>query len=340
MTVKEYREAQKQVRKEYFREANQVETKLTEGRGRYSLFDISGDIDNPAVEIYSPTLEKLFKIESLGSALETANASALTDRFVSQTTKRGINRNPSIIARNIFSAALGTEHINDPDARAAFEDIKNANKGELRMRNTAYAIRDPKTGELINIEWDFVDPKALSPDNQAIYSNANKNYRDESLITRRKAAAVKNREKATFDYLENIPNYSKFKLDITQDPENRDAFLALVKDWNYWKGGQTRGLLIVSDKIPGDNARTIFHLEGKNNSVIEKNLFEWIKKRFTVYSQNPEKKTKIIKAKSYLNAVNDLWDDRVLTRLCKGSDRKKYLLSQFLDSPQLKRIQF
>lgn len=312
-----------------------IRKKLVEARGKYSLNDISGDVDNPAVEIYSPTLEALFNIQSLGSAMETANVKALTDKLVSQgLRKTGINRSPYSIAVNIFAAALGTE-VTDPAVQL---DNGSLSRGDMRLRNTAYAVIDPKTGEKVNVEWDFVDPMSLSPENQDKYFSVNRNYRDDNLIPKRKAAAAKNRKLAVAEYIDDLSEDLRLRLTITQDPEMVKAFLSLVKRWDYFKGEQTKGLTLVLDKLPEPYNKAVFHLEGRNNSLLEKNFTDWLSDRMRMTAGNSADREKVQKAKEYFNAITDLWDAKVFTRLCSPAARKTISWKQFLNSPLGKKI--
>lgn len=300
-------------------------------KSRYSLGDVSGDVSNPDVEIYSPTLEKYLGISSVGSAAETANYKPITDKLVSQgNRKTDLDRSPNSIARNIFAAALGTEHINDPDVRMDAEDLKVANKGDLRLRNTAYAIIDPKTGEQINVEWDFIDPEALDPDNQAKYYSVNRNYRDDELMVRRKADVVKNREEAQAEFIKNLSNDAKKKIDVTQDPQKRLEFLRLLKDWDYYKSEQTKGIELVVDRLPSPYSMAVLHIEGKNNSLTEKNFLAWADNRLDHYKAISVKKEKIQKALDYYKANKALWDEKIMQRLCKSNNRRKISLAQYL----------
>lgn len=300
-------------------------------RSRYALGAGAGDVDNPDVEIYSPTLEKYLGISSVGSAMETANYKPITDKLISQgARKTDLDRSPASVARNIFSAALGTEHINDPGVRMDAEDLRTANKGDLRLRNTAYAIIDPKTGEQINVEWDFINPEALDPDNQAKYYSVNRNYRDEELMVRRKADIAAKREKAQAEFIENLSDDSKEKINMTQDPQKRIEFLRLLKDWDYYKSEQTRGIILVLDRLPSPYSMSVLHIEGKNNFLIEKNFLDWAEGRLNRYKAIPANKEKIQKALDYYKANKALWDGKIMQRLCKSNDRRKISLAQYL----------
>ena len=196
--------------------------KLSEGTARYSFSrskEESGDLQG--ARIYSPTLDEVFGHGSFRNAYEAAEL--FQNELKSQgNRKTGEKRGLYSLASNIFSAALGTETFDEPGVR------EEGKEHDPRLRNTAYAVINPRTGEEVNVKWDIPYPKQDLSD-----TNLEKYLADQEKF--RKGQETYNTEdfkkKSEEDIEANSKKLGKAKRDTltpeildcvktTQDPEN------------------------------------------------------------------------------------------------------------------------
>lgn len=225
MTVREFREAQKQARKDYFREAKVKYFYPNKGSNSpLNSSTVSQELINQAigfggndgVMIYSPELQKIFNSKTDGTFTDAATAAHHLNSdpdFQSQgNRKEDKNRSEASVARNIFYAAWGNENREDKDIYGG-------------QRNSAYSYID-KDGQKINLFWDFVDPDHdLQPELLARYNNQAQRLSSEEITRLRKVVSTQNADKRTQD-----PEVAE-ALAKTQDRDIRKAFTEMVEFW-------------------------------------------------------------------------------------------------------------
>ena len=260
--------------------------RLQEGTARYSLFsrskEESGDLQN--ARIYSPTLDEVFGHGSFRNAYEAAEL--FQNELKSQgNRKTGENRGIYSLASNIFSAALGTETFDEPGVR------EEGKEHDPRLRNTAYAVINPRTGEEVNVKWDIPYPEQDLSD-----TNLEKYLADQEKF--RKGQETYNTEdfkkKSEEEIEANSKKLGKAKRDAltpeilnavktTQDPENLKAYKDYATEWA--KAKYPNVVEFVSDTLKGskENIREdIWHIDwageinSGNNTDIGNLFLNWL----------------------------------------------------------------
>lgn len=347
MTVKEFREAQKQARKDYFRK--NTSEKLSEGTGRYAFKDSSGDLEN--VGIYSPTIEELFGNGSFTSAMEAAES--LQGDLVNQGERKiGINRNPYSIAVNIFAAAIGTERYDEP---GVFGDAENK-----RIRNSAYAIIDKKTGEKVNIEWDITDPAQLSDDNREKYLVYQRKYRDPETIRQYHNKAAETHKKVQQSLIDRLSGENLEAFNKLQDKVIRDCFLKQIREWE--NHDRPTGVEVVIDTLANGAPLGIFHLDWRTDKgqkkPAEKDFETYLTTRSLFLAKSIEAAkaaerrgekpiglrsaeegfASIKDAADYLEAFRLLWKKQILSKVFNPEKRRAMPLKQFVTLPYIVKL--